>query len=1356
MAPNPQPGHKRKADSQQSSRHARAIKRHRPDIPVQHGHSGELNIAAFVKGREFEIKALESSMQKARKSLMSRAFQQVPRHMRRRTASHNAKKVPRRLRKKAEREMKDDNTPTVSKRTRSPSRRLRLRLHTAQALQKANRRSKAVRQRKKEAKANAAQADPDHHVRIRAPRIPKNRLALPPQATSKYKRRQVNKTWLPTHLWHAKRAHMTRPTEPLWRMAIPLSPTEKTYRPSHRAAASRGCIAWDTSYLSTVACRGTEHAVLNMLGALSFDTMACKGSKFQKWLTGCRFAEGWAHELDGEKRPLMPMTVLWIPRNEPARVEGNDSEQVLDASQHKAKKNKLDRRILVRVHPAAFHHFWIELIKAAKLQKPQVLVEDLRYEIGSMQISGPASTEALARVLRPRHQAAPGSVEDVWTALSPLSDPAALPPRCVLAFDAVDPRLVPRSPPTSADPAAFQRLNELITSWPLDSAPAAVRLASHKHRWSASTLLPSQKAIHRRKAAAGKGQALAITEKDPAIPIILLAHRSASPGASKHGFWTALLPWGWLYENRQIAFERQIAWFPADMPGTEAGRGWERSESERRFDEWMRRPPSRRLAWDKVDLGLGRRGEIGNGWSCDWDYLLSQSERQHHADAVPTAESNISNIDVTAKSNIDVTAESNIEVKAAQVAPESSLQLPLMPGWVRKTKRQRQQQSQRKHEIQRRQNTSSPEPDEDADKAIEDMPSVGYYQLMPSQAGALLKKDARLLATAALVTVRIRLLTKGHPVAAARVYRLPTGSAVPSQAQAERATLLAASDSLAAASSTTGFATGSSSSDTRSLGDKWMSLVPPDFLSGKSSLRVWEKQRHNHRGLACKATAHSYKPPDHISVLPKNAHQSIISKYGPQPVSEEDKRQREREAMIAELMKGDLTPNEAWDASKGLVPCPDAHDLIGFVTSGGYNLALGSGSAVAGLWLQRIAQGWQEDDASAAMQAAGMTKTQRAKFMAQHDRVKHLCVVRNAGESIGRLGVWELQRLRKERIPVRVGGSGSVNLDLWWQPQYQGQERNAAPSSIVVYLPPGQPLCPNQGEGSDDRGHSTRTTTASSSLLPAILNKLPASCLVASIDYHAVDAVVAIEPLVDWTEQADNKDSVSVAARTLIDVRTNLFRSPSTYFDPFASPTLFLRAPGRDTPATHAEALGLVQNPDMVDEDLSDEGNEVLDEQHPASTESAAAYKGQDGTGINTPHSPHPIADEKCLPLRLRRVKRRKVLRRWPPNYPATAISPLPPYFNIILIPPKASNRALSDRVPGEPTSADAERGMHALLHSQGTEFADLLKRACFFGRESGIAEARIRLTEAHDAISAGEQAVNDVQQFLLSRPAPP
>lgn len=69
---------------------------------------GELDVSAFVKAREVEIKAMEASMEASKKVLSSRAFQQVPNDLRRRTASHNVKKVPKKLRKRATRELQDE------------------------------------------------------------------------------------------------------------------------------------------------------------------------------------------------------------------------------------------------------------------------------------------------------------------------------------------------------------------------------------------------------------------------------------------------------------------------------------------------------------------------------------------------------------------------------------------------------------------------------------------------------------------------------------------------------------------------------------------------------------------------------------------------------------------------------------------------------------------------------------------------------------------------------------------------------------------------------------------------------------------------------------------------------------------------------------------------------------------------------------------------------------------------------------------------------------------------------------------------------------------------------------------------
>ena len=111
---------------------ARSILTQKADAALN---NGELDLQAFLKSREFEIKALEDGMQRTKTSRTQRAFQQVPRDLRRRTASHNVKKVPKRLRNRAAREMREDNTPVVNSSKRKPSNsRGRIRAETAKRL----------------------------------------------------------------------------------------------------------------------------------------------------------------------------------------------------------------------------------------------------------------------------------------------------------------------------------------------------------------------------------------------------------------------------------------------------------------------------------------------------------------------------------------------------------------------------------------------------------------------------------------------------------------------------------------------------------------------------------------------------------------------------------------------------------------------------------------------------------------------------------------------------------------------------------------------------------------------------------------------------------------------------------------------------------------------------------------------------------------------------------------------------------------------------------------------------------------------------------------------------------------------
>ena len=64
-----------------------------------------INVAEFAEARALELASMLKALGKASKAKSKRAFQSLPRHMRRRAASHNIRRVPRRLRQKAKYEV---------------------------------------------------------------------------------------------------------------------------------------------------------------------------------------------------------------------------------------------------------------------------------------------------------------------------------------------------------------------------------------------------------------------------------------------------------------------------------------------------------------------------------------------------------------------------------------------------------------------------------------------------------------------------------------------------------------------------------------------------------------------------------------------------------------------------------------------------------------------------------------------------------------------------------------------------------------------------------------------------------------------------------------------------------------------------------------------------------------------------------------------------------------------------------------------------------------------------------------------------------------------------------------------------
>lgn len=617
-------------------------------------HDGELDLDAFVAAHEFEMCSLEQSMTASRAAGASRAFQKVPRGLRRRTASHNPKRVPRRLRARARREMADDKTPTVEARRRRPrTTRARIRAEMAKRLGVLVARKRKKQQEQREQREHIESPEPDGVVgRKPRPKIRRNQLNLPPPPPARFRKRQANKTWLPTHQWHAKRARMTNPESPLWCFAVPLTPNDKIYRPTHRSQGERGTMLWDMSYMSTIGLYGNPAGMQRVLRSIGLSQASCWNDKGRRWRMGTRTWSGMlSREAGGDRRPVCPATVLWNPEQR----GGQDARRPPTAQ----------RQVYLRIHPSAFLDVFNELLRLTRMETPRLYIEDLRFEIGSLELTGPASTEALLAVLTPyTAKDAPKPVHaTLFESLRGLTNPATLPANAVMSFAVQDPRLryPPRRMDFPDDLEAQMVLLQTMAKWPAEDGLETSALFDRNARHRASCL-PSQRSVNRRRGNAAPGSFVEPTRIDPPIPVILMASRSAS-ATQTQGTWTLLAPWkcilplwyslvhvplvsglnprfGGLHETMQVAFERSLPWFPADHVATDAGADWELQQRRKRRSDWEKRPKSKRTEWAAVDLGAGRRGEVGNGLACDFELLLglSRAQREDTADGPDDAD----------------------------------------------------------------------------------------------------------------------------------------------------------------------------------------------------------------------------------------------------------------------------------------------------------------------------------------------------------------------------------------------------------------------------------------------------------------------------------------------------------------------------------------------------------------------------------------------------------------------------------------------------------------------------------------------------------------------------------------------
>ncbi|OCH85746.1 POP1-domain-containing protein [Obba rivulosa] len=567
------------------------------------GLPGSLDVERFAESRAFEIKSMHEGMKNARASATQRAWQQLPRHLRRRAASHDVRRVPLRLREKARAEM-----------------------------------------------------DPMRRKALGRPKLGK---AKRQNRTQQLLKRQRDKTWLETHLWHAKRMKMDN----MWGYRLAMEPTEKSFRASHRASV-HGSILHDASYYGIIELRGPEKVLRDIFDRCCDKQGSSAGAK--RYLTGKIICETHIYERDSYPLGLIaPATAMWQPvaststtteSEAPSEPTVNVTTGSIEGNANAKKKGKgkekgtLDSETLrvawVRVHPSVFSEVFILLRNAASFALEaarnsdsskvyEVEIADLRQQINIFEIMGPKSSQIIKGALKPIPDDRP-QFKEFWESLSKLQSPGSVPSGMIIGFTVYDPRLnfPPKNAKLQIDSDALPHLPAASHVFP------SIELAKSEI-WQENVRKALQRPHYKKKELDQRrsnnlvpGTSLQALRQDDRVPVLLIQRTvsgsSADSASALHG-WTLIVPSGWgmpffsslthtgtrvggQRERQTQAFEAGCVCFPRDYPSTQPYDEYveERAEDER--DKWERTPPAKRVNYSK----LGTRSP----WTPDWEVVL--------------------------------------------------------------------------------------------------------------------------------------------------------------------------------------------------------------------------------------------------------------------------------------------------------------------------------------------------------------------------------------------------------------------------------------------------------------------------------------------------------------------------------------------------------------------------------------------------------------------------------------------------------------------------------------------------------------------------------------------------------------
>ncbi|KAI0059540.1 POP1-domain-containing protein [Artomyces pyxidatus] len=586
------------------------------------GLPSSIDVEKFAESRAFEIQAMQQAMKNAKSGSTHRAWQELPRHLRRRAASHDVRRVPSRLRQKSRAEM-------------DPMRR------------KALGRS--------------------HPRRGKARQEPRSITFL---------KRQQDKKWLESHLWHAKRMKM----ENMWGYRLAVQPTEKSFRPSHRASV-HGSILHDASYYGLIELSGPEHVLKTLLESCC--DLQGQGPGAKRFLTGVRACETSLYGVNSYPFEYIgPIQLIWqaLTATSTPDATTQHSSQPLNSNKENTSKRRRKksnkgkepeaapvnlpgnevRKVWVRCHPTIFKEVLWTLKTAISLTLEdlrripehagkvyEVMILDLRDAVNVFEIMGPKSSQVIKGALTPLLTDKRDDFKKFWSSLSDLQTTGSVPSNMIIGFTVMDPRL--NFPPKNAKPHvnkdALPSISASYLAYPT-TVLAQGQIWDETLRHSLRVPRFKKKELDARRAQnVVPSTPLTPTRPDNRVPILLIQRSVQSTAimdasgpqqqtndieTGMHG-WTLIVPQGWsmpflnslIYTGTRVggqrerahqSFEAGVPYFPRDFPGSAAYKQHADERMQADKERWDKKPPAKRPNWEK----LGTRSP----WVPDWRGVL--------------------------------------------------------------------------------------------------------------------------------------------------------------------------------------------------------------------------------------------------------------------------------------------------------------------------------------------------------------------------------------------------------------------------------------------------------------------------------------------------------------------------------------------------------------------------------------------------------------------------------------------------------------------------------------------------------------------------------------------------------------